>query len=539
MRRLLIFVPLVVVPLAARAQVVSDMIDVSVTLSHRVTTQTDKTVDSRFASNRVDTEFTGIAVQGFAEGDSLRGWVQFESSGPEREWLPLYIVRSATDAAFLAAYRGQDVRARVRFTLRFTVTGETTVRLIAAGVFDQRKDVAPPDGESVEPQDAASFLVLAPQLWDRDAWQAAPFRGTPIPLNRPSYDNITLHHTAGFSAVTLAQGLEQVRLIQDFHQNGRGWRDIGYHFLMDQEGRLYQGRPFLIERSAFRNGPPLVHGAHVGGANTGNIGVSLMGCYHPPESVNCQDVMTVAARDSLVVTFGYLAERYDVSTDHISGHRDFNATACPGDNNYADLPALRWDTDELLRTGNSALGTASFVARTDDVGVVTIEWDFLTDNGITDFRIERITDTSPDVIFSAHGAESGTLVDHGAAETGTVSYTLTVQGSRFREQVLGRAVVEIPTPSGSTLAGNFPNPFRDQTTIRYFLEQPGIVTLSVYDATGRRVASLEDIWRDENMWHAAAFDAGGLPGGVYYYQVQVKGFAGVTYNAARPLVVLH
>ena len=160
-------------------------------------------------------------------------------------------------------------------------------------------------------------------LIPRAAWGAESFRGTPIPLNRPDYVNITFHHTAGFGALTLEEGLQQVKNIQDFHQNGRGWSDIGYQFVMDRSGRLYQGRPFLNNGVPFEEGPPLAQGAHVGGHNTGNIGVSVLGCYHPPEGSSCRDQMTPAALDSLLTMFAYLVERYGAPPENIMGHRDF------------------------------------------------------------------------------------------------------------------------------------------------------------------------------------------------------------------------
>lgn len=56
-----------------------------------------------------------------------------------------------------------------------------------------------------------------------------------------------------------------MQIIQDFHINGRGWKDIGYHFCYDDSGRIYQGMPETIV------------GTHAGPANTGNIGASMMG----------------------------------------------------------------------------------------------------------------------------------------------------------------------------------------------------------------------------------------------------------------------
>lgn len=512
---------------------VQDMIDHAVSFSSPEVEEFGKTRRIHLVSGIVDVPFTGIAIQGFASGDSVSGWVQF----PDSDWMPLYIVRSATDDAFLGAYRGAIQHRSVRFTLRFSIGPTDSLTLIGGGVFDNRTGNAAP-AHPRQHEQASNFRIVAPTLVGRAAWGAAPFIGNPIPLNRPTYNDLTLHHTAGFSATTLAEGLEQVRRIQDFHQNGRGWRDIGYQFLMDQEGRLYQGRPFLNNAVAFEDGPPLAHGAHVGGRNTGNIGVSLMGCYHPPEGGGCRDSMTAAATDSLLVVFAYLSERYGVSPDAIGGHRDFGATACPGDNNYAMLPRIRTDTAELLVTGNASLGAAVLTARADNIGVITLTWAFTANSGIEAFTIERMRGDVGVTVLSRSNAEDGHFVDREIAGAGMVSYTLLARGRRGRKQVLSVVEVSIEVPLAYTVAQNFPNPFSGTTTIRYILEQSGLVTVQVYDGAGRQVSSLERGWREAGLWHTTTFDAHGLPGGVYYYRVLVEGFVDVTHQATQPLVIV-
>ncbi len=482
--------------------------------------------------------FTGIALQGTATGDSLHGQVRFESAvgAGWSAWAPLYIVRSYTDAAFLAAYRSDEVHTALRFELRFELSAKGTVEIIQAGTFLDEAPSPPPDAAPRGGQ-ASDYKIMAPDLHDRAEWGAEPFRGTPQPLAQPDYLRMTLHHTAGFAAVTLTEGLEQVKRIQDFHQNGRGWSDIGYHYLMDQEGRLYQGRPWLNPSAPFDQGPPLALGAHVGGNNTGNIGVSLMGCYHPPEGSDCQDEMTVAAVDSLVASYAYLSERYGVNPDALRGHRDFSSTACPGDNNYGMLDSFREDIADLLITGNAALGTAALSAIADTSGVVALRWRFLTDLGIDTFTIWRdgLGGRSPIVV--RRGAVDGTWVDTAVKRPGALTYSLVARGSHRREQILSTATVEVRGHAAIHLAHSFPNPASASTTIRYFLAQAGIVTLEVFDAAGRRVASLVEAYRDKDLWYSVVLNTRGLAPGTYYYQLRVEGFADTIYQAAAPLVV--
>lgn len=142
-----------------------------------------------------------------------------------------------------------------------------------------------------------------------------------------------MHHAAGWQAWTLDQGKEQVKAIQEFHQDGRGWNDIGYHFLVDMGGNIYQGRP------------ESVIGAHVGGANTGNIGVCILGCYHPPETGwACFDTVTEETENALIHLYAWISSTYTIDPQVLLGHRDyFGNTACPGDNAWPMIPEIRND----------------------------------------------------------------------------------------------------------------------------------------------------------------------------------------------------
>jgi hypothetical protein len=103
---------------------------------------------------------------------------------------------------------------------------------------------------------------------------------------------------------------------------GRGWKDIGYHLLIDGEGTVYQGRPLSVV------------GAHVKGKNTGNIGISLIGNYDTT-------AVPEAMFSSLVKVLTWLNTTYGIPASEIRGHRDQQATICPGGNLYALLPFAR------------------------------------------------------------------------------------------------------------------------------------------------------------------------------------------------------
>jgi hypothetical protein len=106
---------------------------------------------------------------------------------------------------------------------------------------------------------------------------------------------------------------ETPRQIQDFHMDTRGWSDIGYNFLVDVRGRIYEGRGWLVV------------GAHATGHNTSGIGACMIG-------------RNGDATDEAKRAIRWLydeANRRSGRTLLKRGHRDVTATDCPGDQLYA------------------------------------------------------------------------------------------------------------------------------------------------------------------------------------------------------------
>ncbi|MCX7648893.1 MAG: peptidoglycan recognition protein family protein, partial [Elusimicrobiales bacterium] len=126
----------------------------------------------------------------------------------------------------------------------------------------------------------------------------------------------TIHHTAGNYVTTYEDSLIEIQLIQEYHQQGRGWIDIGYHFLIDPLGNIFEGRPILAV------------GAHVSKNNIDNIGISIMGNYHHP--VNNE--ITDASLSSLINLVKYIKDKYNIKKNFFYSHRELTPTDCPGDN---------------------------------------------------------------------------------------------------------------------------------------------------------------------------------------------------------------
>ena len=124
-----------------------------------------------------------------------------------------------------------------------------------------------------------------------------------------SINKIILHCSA------TAEGKNvNVQQIRDWHVNGRGWRDIGYHYVIYLDGTVHKGRP--LEQA----------GAHTSGHNANSIGVCYMGGL-AANGKTPKDTRTPQQKASLINLIDELRVRFPNATVH--GHREFAAKACP------------------------------------------------------------------------------------------------------------------------------------------------------------------------------------------------------------------
>lgn len=130
---------------------------------------------------------------------------------------------------------------------------------------------------------------------------------------------IIIHCTATRPAWWQSRSTAQkVAEIKRWHVEDRGWSDIGYHYLIDRNGKVAEGRP--LSRT----------GAHVRGHNKGTIGISLFGGHGSSETDQFQDNFTAEQEAALVGLILKLKKDYPAAT--ISGHNQYAAKACPGFN---------------------------------------------------------------------------------------------------------------------------------------------------------------------------------------------------------------
>ncbi len=135
---------------------------------------------------------------------------------------------------------------------------------------------------------------------------------------------MTVHHE-GWTPVWFTDfdhAAERIEQDRHVHVDNRGWGDLGYHFVIDRAGRLWEGRKLKYQ------------GAHVADHNEHNIGIMCLGNFdkQQPSQVQLQ---------TLTNTLKTLRKHYNVPINRIYTHQELNPTACPGSNLQPRVASLR------------------------------------------------------------------------------------------------------------------------------------------------------------------------------------------------------
>ncbi len=228
----------------------------------------------------------------------------------------------------------------------------------------------------------------------------------------PTYSvtNINCTHTIihhGASPYSYTDGATVVRSYWNYHVNSNGWDDIGYNYLFDKNGNMFQGRhnPNLPTTD--------VKGAHAGNCNSKSIGLNFIGhsdtAATAPTSLQLEKCWNMLAwwydykqfdpTSSADIT--NQAGQFTFSRYRISGHRDVNQTAtgelgttCPGNTLYAMLPTFR---EEVARKMNDC--GWNIILPEDDTLPPTTE--ILTENWYNDdFSVQFDDNTTTNSAFS-------------------------------------------------------------------------------------------------------------------------------------------
>jgi hypothetical protein len=374
----------------------------------------------------------------------------------------------------------------------------------------------------------------SPLIVPRSSWGADEEIVRAKPTFAPAVRLLIVHHTAGTNSYTPAQAAAIVRGIELYHVKGNGWNDIGYNFLVDRFGTVYEGRGGGVDKN--------VIGAHAEGFNTGTVGVALMGNFSvatPPKAQQDAlvalaawrlDVAHIDPLSTVVYTSGGNAKFKSgkvVTLRAISGHRDTGPSECPGTAAYKLLPAL---TKRVALSGLPKLysptvsgalgGPIRFQARVSSALPWTVT--------VVDQLGRRV----------AAGAGVGPTVDWTwgslVAGTGRFTWTISAPGALAATGTIGvgrpvpPAVFSLTnltaTPSVITPNADGSN---DSATVSFTLGTPAEVAVQVLDAGG---APLLALLREKRLAGNNAFEWGAnvLPDGRYHMVVTATSLTGPT-----------
>ncbi len=387
----------------------------------------------------------------------------------------------------------------------------------------------------------APAATVTPAIVPRASWGADEKIRRGPPTYATGVRFAIVHHTAGLNGYSRTEAAAIVKGIQLFHVQGNGWNDIGYNFLVDRFGTIYEGRYGGVDRD--------VVGAHAQGFNTGSVGIALLGNY---EGVS----PTPAAQDAIARLIGWRldlahvdptafltflsggSDRYPsgvpVLLNGVSGHRDTGYTACPGDVLYGRLGAI-------ATSARSAGGLKIFEPK------ATVSGSSVRVRG----RLSQAQSWS--VAFRggagaevARGNGTGTAVDwtwqSAGAPAGRYTWTISSGVARPASGTV-RAGGGMPPLAIETLAAEpeaiSPNGDgqADSTTLTYGLSAPANVTVELTDAIGTVVDTPVDrVWTVAGR-HTLELDGDTLPDGAYDVVATARTATGVSAQKVVPLSV--
>ena len=367
-------------------------------------------------------------------------------------------------------------------------------------------------------------LAGAPTVIDRAGWHADEAIRRAAPYYADSVHFAIVHHTAGSNSYTRAQSASIVRAIELYHVQGNGWNDIGYNFLVDKYGQIFEGRYGGMTR-------PVI-GAHSEGFNTGSVGVAVIGDYSSTS-------ITPAARAALVSLLAWRLDldhvdplssvvrvsagnpRYRAGTAvtlrAISAHRDVYPTSCPGASLYGQLSAIR---AAVAQTGLPKLYSPAVVGTLGGPVRFTARLSGQTSWVVT------VRDQKKVVIASnaGIGASVDWTWDSTAAAPGLYTWTISAPQMRSATGTIGTAPTPLAlqqlkiapgvvTPNGDGRG--------DEAKVSYRISVPALVTASVLDSLGDTVATLFSQRRPAGQSEFVWSDVG-LPDGRYRLSLVAK-----------------
>ncbi|QIK83256.1 N-acetylmuramoyl-L-alanine amidase [Sanguibacter sp. HDW7] len=328
----------------------------------------------------------GVTWDASSGEEILEITVRIREGGEWSEWvaLPVSEALATSDRAGtepLVSAGADGVQARVRTASGREPAG-LRIDLVDAG--SSRADAAVGTTGALATASAATGAVLRPKVVTRAEWGAdEKLRSSWGPQDQSaSLAAMYVHHTVNRNDYAQKDAAKLVRSVYAYHTQSMKWPDIGYQFLVDRFGTLYEGRYGAIDT--------LPIGAQAGGYNTTTIGISAIGNFENADNLPVGkpngkvDGPSAAMLESIAQLLAWKAYEHGldprgtarlytgtstksgvhakpgetITVNVIQGHRDTNITACPGKTLYAKLGSIRDRVDALVDAALAQHGPA-------------------------------------------------------------------------------------------------------------------------------------------------------------------------------------
>jgi SpoIID/LytB domain protein len=319
-----------------------------------------------------DVDVVGVTFSDASAAKAATVSVRTKADGKWGAWSPVGLSDSAPDPGTREAKGARigtepvGVEGADDVELRVDAPSADDVRAAQAMFVDGGESRA--DSLSTPAASASAAAATKPTILTRAQWGADESLRTCQPDYVAKISGAIVHHTVNTNGYASGDVPGLLRGIYAYHVQGQGWCDIGYNFIVDRFGRIWEGR----YGGDYRN----VIGAQTQGFNAQTVGVASLGNHQSTEGGSGPSSATVTAIGKVIgwkawlngfnptssVTYTSAGNpKYAAGTKltrmAVSGHRDFYSTACPGDLLYSKLATIRTTASATYATGTSAQGS--------------------------------------------------------------------------------------------------------------------------------------------------------------------------------------
>ncbi|MER5519055.1 peptidoglycan recognition protein [Streptomyces sp. NPDC002763] len=295
---------------------------------------------------------------------------------------------------------------------------------------------------------APPSTVPEPPIVSRAGWGADESLSPDPSEYNADVKAVFVHHTDGTNDYSCSDSAAIVRAIYAYHTQTSGWNDIGYNFLVDKCGTIFEGRKGGVDRP--------VLGAHTYGWNRESAGIAVLGDYTSTGATDAAlaAVARIAAwklgqygadpAGTVKLTAGatqtnFFGTSFTAGTaytfNRISGHRDGYNTQCPGNSLYPQLPTIRaWAAGpvqglKLTSLSGAALSGSTYYTK----GAITAKWSTTTPGSLiskfellVDGKAAATASGTATSVSATLGAGSHTVAVRAVHQSGKTTTTATV-----------------------------------------------------------------------------------------------------------------